>query len=63
MFPNDRRVLLAISLLVLSTLSVLAEPLSVALDRAANLTKRGEDLGIQQKVDDAIAAFQEASAC
>src|SRR3984957_1459230 len=61
MFPPDRRVLLAISLLVLSPSgAACAETSFSSVARATTLTKHGEDLAFQQKVDDAIAAFEEA---
>src|ERR1700726_4628206 len=62
MFPHDRRVLLAIGLLVLFTSgAACAETSFPTVARATSLTKHGEDLAFQQKADDAIAAFEEAS--
>lgn len=63
MLQNDQRVLLAACLLLLFAPAITpAEPLLSPLNRATELTKQGENLGLQQKVDDAIAAFNEASA-
>jgi tetratricopeptide (TPR) repeat protein len=58
LLPNDQRALLAACLLALPAL---AEPLPSQLKRATEFTRQGENLGLQQKVDEASAAFTEAS--
>jgi tetratricopeptide (TPR) repeat protein len=61
MLSHDRRVLFTTCLLVLSApVPVRAESLLSPLNRATELTRQGENLGLQQKVDDASAAFEEA---
>ena len=62
MVSPDRRVLLSTCLLVLfASFSARAEPPLSPLKRASELAKKGEILGLQQKGDDASAAFEEAS--
>ena len=62
MLSHDRRVFLSTCLLVLfASFAARAEPLLAPLERASELTKKGEILGLEQKVDDASAAFEEAS--
>ena len=61
MLANARRGLLATCLFALPpAVTALAEPSPSALNRAAELTRQGENLGLEQKVDPAIAAFNEA---
>src|SRR5690348_11638017 len=62
LLSNSQRGLLAACLLVLlSPVTALAEPLPLPLNHATELTRHGENLGLQQKVDEASAAFNEAS--
>ena len=59
---SGRRGLLAGCLLALPVpITALAETLPSPLNRATELTRQGENLGLQQKVDQASAAFNEAS--
>lgn len=62
MLPGGQRGLLAACLLALpSPVTALAESLPSPLNRATELARQGENLGFQQKVDEASAAFNEAS--
>ena len=61
MLPDYQRGLLAACLLVLAPVTAPAEPLPSPLNHATELTRQGENLGLQQKVGEAIAAFNEAS--
>ena len=63
MVSHDRRVLPFTCLLVLfASFAARAEPLLPPVKRASELAKKGEILGLEQKVDDASAAFEEATA-
>jgi tetratricopeptide (TPR) repeat protein len=52
---------LACLLALSAPVTALAEPLPSPLNRATELTRQGENLGLEQKVDDASAAFNQAS--
>ncbi|HYZ72487.1 MAG TPA: hypothetical protein VE641_05370, partial [Chthoniobacterales bacterium] len=59
--PKDQGRFLVGCLLALAPVTALAKPLPSPLNRAAELTRQGENLGLRQKVEEASAAFNEAS--